>query len=284
LARHPKDLDKDKISTFIKDKVILITGAGGSIGSEISRQCEKFGAKELILLDHSEFNLYTISQEIQSAKCIMHSVVNKDRLRETFRLYKPDIVIHAAAYKHVPLVEENIYDDTNIFLNYLKTKDIKPPKKTRDIYFYLPNRMLNIYPTITLFSNLDLMNGQKRKQPFFFKSTNIRENKIFIDLGRGIGIDKRDSTLVVSKQKVAIKRFIKTSYDNNAKLSTQTLISNPNGTLNVVFMSNYRQFLVVDDTVYNSLYFQLFVLENYNKELFEPTMLTPLAKVYKLKI
>ena len=57
LARHPKDLDKKQIENFIKDKVVLITGAGGSIGSEISRQCKLFGAKQLILLDHSEFNL-----------------------------------------------------------------------------------------------------------------------------------------------------------------------------------------------------------------------------------
>ena len=56
LARHPKDLDKKQIENFIKDKIVLITGAGGSIGSEISRQCAKFGAKQLILLDHSEFN------------------------------------------------------------------------------------------------------------------------------------------------------------------------------------------------------------------------------------
>jgi UDP-N-acetyl-D-glucosamine 4,6-dehydratase len=110
LARHPKDLDKKVIKEFIFGKKVLITGAGGSIGSEISRQCANFGASELILLDHSEFNLYQIAEELAAfkPKLIMQSVVNKELLTKTFEKYKPEIVIHAAAYKHVPLVEENI--------------------------------------------------------------------------------------------------------------------------------------------------------------------------------
>ena len=123
LARHPKDLDKELISNFIKDKVVLITGAGGSIGSEISRQCAKFRAKRLILLDHSEFNLYTIAEELNSVKpvLVMQSVINRDFLDLTFDKYKPQIVIHAAAYKHVPLVEDNIPEA--ILNNIIGTKN-----------------------------------------------------------------------------------------------------------------------------------------------------------------
>ena len=123
LARHPKDLDKELISNFIKDKIVLITGAGGSIGSEISRQCAKFGAKKLILLDHSEFNLYTIAEELNSYKpvLVMQSVTNRDFLDLTFEKYKPQIVIHAAAYKHVPLVEDNIPEA--ILNNIIGTKN-----------------------------------------------------------------------------------------------------------------------------------------------------------------
>ena len=123
LARHPKDLDKQKIEKFIKDKVVLITGAGGSIGSEISRQCANFGAKELILLDHSEFNLYSIAEELSSfkPKLVMQSVANVEILNKTFEKYKPQIVIHAAAYKHVPLVEANISEA--IINNVIGTKN-----------------------------------------------------------------------------------------------------------------------------------------------------------------
>ena len=123
LARHPKDLDKSAIKKFIENKKVLITGAGGSIGSEISRQCANFGASELILLDHSEFNLYQIAEELCNfkPKLVMQSVVNKDLLDKTFEKYKPDIVIHAAAYKHVPLVEDNITEA--ILNNIIGTKN-----------------------------------------------------------------------------------------------------------------------------------------------------------------
>lgn len=124
LARHPKDLDKEKISEFINEKTVLVTGAGGSIGSEICRQCEKFGAKKLILLDHSEYNLYKIEEDLNSinAVSVMQSVVNRDFLDETFKVHNPDIVIHAAAYKHVPLVEANI--EEGILNNVIGTKNV----------------------------------------------------------------------------------------------------------------------------------------------------------------
>ncbi|WP_304621424.1 polysaccharide biosynthesis protein [Poseidonibacter ostreae] len=123
LARHPKDLDTNKIESFIKDKVVLITGAGGSIGSEISRQCKKFDAKQLILLDHSEYNLYQICEELSDFDVVpvMQTVRKIEYLESTFTKYKPDIVIHAAAYKHVPLVEDNILE--GISNNIIGTKN-----------------------------------------------------------------------------------------------------------------------------------------------------------------
>ncbi len=131
LARHPADLDKNKILTFVKDKIVLITGAGGSIGSELVRQCVLFEAKQIIVLDHSEFNLYQIEQEILGMQGkgfvinivpIMQNVVNIEDLNNTFKKYTPDIVIHAAAYKHVPLVEANISEA--IKNNVIGTKNI----------------------------------------------------------------------------------------------------------------------------------------------------------------
>ncbi|QSZ41448.1 NAD-dependent epimerase/dehydratase family protein [Sulfurimonas aquatica] len=124
LARNPKDLDKEKISSFIQGKIILVTGAGGSIGSEICRQCELYGAKKLILLDNSEYNLYSIEDEINNIEtvAIMQSVVDKDSLEQSFNLHKPELVIHAAAYKHVPLVEANA--NAAIVNNIIGSKNI----------------------------------------------------------------------------------------------------------------------------------------------------------------
>ena len=119
LARKPKDLDLVSIANFIVGKVVLITGAGGSIGSELCRQVKLFGAKQMILVDHSEFNLYQITEELNSSMVIpvMQSVRHKKSLEVIFKEYQPDIVIHAAAYKHVPLCESNIHEaiQNNVF-------------------------------------------------------------------------------------------------------------------------------------------------------------------------
>jgi len=122
------------------------------------------------------------------------------------------------------------FDDTNKFLEALKDPNLTLPKKTRDIYFYLPFRMLSIYPTIALFSNLDLMTGRQKKPPFL-----------------------------------------------NVQLVDMT------SNLNVIYMASYGSMLIVDDRTYDSLTIQLLVLENYDPKLFEPVMLTPYVKVYKLK-
>ena len=124
LLRKPKDLDNITIANFISAKTVLITGAGGSIGSELSRQVVAFGAKQIILLDHSEFNLYQISEELKEANIVsvMLSVKDREALDKIFMQYLPDVVIHAAAYKHVPLCEENI--DSAIENNVFGTKNV----------------------------------------------------------------------------------------------------------------------------------------------------------------
>lgn len=122
LARHPKDLDKDIIAGFIAGKRVLITGAGGSIGSEIARQCARFGAAGLTLIDHSEYNLYTIGEELPEAELDMFSVTDRRMLDEKMETFGPQIVIHAAAYKHVPLCEANA--EAAVTNNVLGTKNV----------------------------------------------------------------------------------------------------------------------------------------------------------------
>ena len=119
LARKPKDLDMISIANFISSKVVMITGAGGSIGSELSRQVAQFGAKQIVLVDHSEYNLYQISEDLVDFKIVsvLLSVKERDALDKVYKQYLPDVVIHAAAYKHVPLCEENIHSavENNVF-------------------------------------------------------------------------------------------------------------------------------------------------------------------------
>ena len=114
LSRTPQDIDRAKSAHFIKDKVLLITGAGGSIGSQIALQCLEFGAKQILLLDHSEYNLYKIGEQFAQRdrgdtpyELILKTVIDQESLRAVFEAFEIDILIHAAAYKHVHLVEEN---------------------------------------------------------------------------------------------------------------------------------------------------------------------------------
>lgn len=173
--------------------------------------------------------------------------------------------------------------DTNDFLSSLEL-DTNLPEKTRDIYFVLPHRMMSIYPTVELFSNIDLMTGLKGSQSFFYSTNRFKEESSYINLDRGVKLHKENGYIEMGSKKIAIKEYIKTVYDAQGKLHVQKNIVDPNGELYVIYMSNYPQFLVVDAKVYHSSYFQLFVLENYDPSYFEPTLLTPLLKVFKLKI
>jgi len=110
LGRDKVDLDNSGLQKLIKNKTILISGAGGSIGSELCRQIIKFNPKILVCLDISEIALYKIEQEFLNLKFqnniyVVADVKNKERLGEVFNQFKPEIVFHAAAYKHVPLME-----------------------------------------------------------------------------------------------------------------------------------------------------------------------------------
>ena len=110
LNRSPKSFDPKDVISLVKDKIIMITGGGGSIGSELTNQCFKFGAKKIIIVDSSEFNLYTIYgnySDNDNVIPILLNVTDKKRLKNIFIKYKPEIIIHAAAYKHVNMIEKN---------------------------------------------------------------------------------------------------------------------------------------------------------------------------------
>jgi dolichyl-diphosphooligosaccharide--protein glycosyltransferase/undecaprenyl-diphosphooligosaccharide--protein glycosyltransferase len=181
------------------------------------------------------------------------------------------------------MTKEYGFSDTNDFLLSLQT-DIKLPEKTRDIYFYLPYRMLDIYPTITLFSNLDLMNGEKKAQPFFYVSRNFKDDGAKLHLANGVYLDKQSMVLHLGNKQESIRRFVRTSYDEKMKLEVNEQQIDVSSNLSLVFMSNYNTFLLLDEQTYNSLFVQLMVLERFDEKFFEPVTLDPNVKVYKLKI
>jgi len=114
LGRDQVSLNWDHIATSIQAKRVLITGGGGSIGAELCRQVMRLQPQSLLVLDHSEFNLYKIEQEFRkvyptlSMQFILVNVTDTVAVQHIFRSFQPQIVFHAAAYKHVPLLEEQV--------------------------------------------------------------------------------------------------------------------------------------------------------------------------------
>ncbi len=113
LEREPIELDNKKINKEIKDKRILVTGAAGSIGSEIVRQLSHFSPRLIIIFDQAESPLYELEMELRdsfqfhSFEVVIGDMTNEARMNKIFADFKPDIVYHAAAYKHVPMMENN---------------------------------------------------------------------------------------------------------------------------------------------------------------------------------
>jgi FlaA1/EpsC-like NDP-sugar epimerase len=112
LGRDPVVLDGDGLKGWIAGQVVLITGAGGSIGSELCRQIARFGPRLLVMVESSEFALYQIEQEFSAARsgrvpiaAVAGDVRSAVRMAQVMRQYRPSVVLHAAAYKHVPLME-----------------------------------------------------------------------------------------------------------------------------------------------------------------------------------
>ncbi len=139
LGREPVDLNIGEISGYLKGKIVLVTGGGGSIGSELCRQIARFEPEFLLILDINENNAYTLQMELLrrypglNTKIIIASVRDKARLNSVFGKYRPQVVFHAAAHKHVPLMEDNPTEavKNNVFgtLNTAECSDVHKVEK-----------------------------------------------------------------------------------------------------------------------------------------------------------
>lgn len=178
LSRKEVMIDNKKIGNLIEGKVVLITGGGGSIGSELSRQIAKYKPKKLIIFDIYENNAYNIEQELirnypnLELHTIIGSVRDIDRLDNVFNEYKPDYVYHAAAHKHVPLMEispnESIKNNVLGTLNTVKIADKYKVKK-----FVLISSDKAVRPT-------NVMGATKRICEMIVQSYNQKSNTEFV--------------------------------------------------------------------------------------------------------
>src|SRR5919108_648580 len=126
LGREAVEVDMDAIASYLKDEVVLVTGAGGSIGAELCRQIVRAGPNRLVLVDHGETPLFEIERELVDERGfhavgpVLGDVKSEPKMRQLFETYRPAVVFHAAAYKHVPMMEANPLE--SVRNNVLATK------------------------------------------------------------------------------------------------------------------------------------------------------------------
>ncbi len=175
------------------------------------------------------------------------------------------------------------FKDPEDFLLSLEDAAFKLPKKSADVYFYLPYKMVGIFPTILKFENLNLKDGTSKTPPFVYYAPRFKETKDMLYLGQEIAMEKKNAVLHIGEHAVQAKRFVTLGYDQKGKLQKNEQLINPNSHLSIIFLQSYNAFLLLDDERYNSSFIQLFIFENYDKDLFEPVILSPFTKVYKIK-
>jgi len=130
LGREPVDLNLEEISGYLESKRVMVTGGGGSIGGELARQICRFGPKSLILLDHSENGLFHINLELErkwsgvkmEIELVVADIRDREKMDKIFKKYKPEVVFHAAAHKHVPMME--FHPDEAVMNNIIGTKNV----------------------------------------------------------------------------------------------------------------------------------------------------------------
>ena len=174
--------------------------------------------------------------------------------------------------------------DINKFLKSLEDKNFKLPQKTREVYYYFVPRMLDMLPNILKFSAIDITTGEEFYTPLAYVGYDIRmgEDGVSIIVGSECTLPSADPEyLIHDGEKMSINSYYHVGEVDGklVKLSKQV---DESSDLFVIFLPDYQRILVLDKRVFNSTFIQLFVLENYDKELFEPVSLTDSARIYRL--
>ena len=201
LGREPVTLDLDNICGYISGKVVLVTGGGGSIGSELCRQIAKFNPKQLLILDIYENNAYDLQQELKrhypmlNQKVLIASVRDMARMESIFSTYRPDVVFHAAAHKHVPLMEENPQEaiKNNVFgtLNVAECADKYGSKR-----FVLISTDKAVNPT-------NIMGATKRIAEMIIQGMDKVSNTEYVAVRFGNVLGSNGSVIPLFKKQIA---------------------------------------------------------------------------------
>lgn len=201
LGREAVQLDLDLIETFARDKTILVTGAGGSIGSEMCRQLCHFGPKLLVLVEQAENPLFYTERELRKefpavrVMPIVCNITDKARVDEIFETYKPQVVIHAAAHKHVPLMELNAGEAVKN--NILGTQIVADAAEQCDAgHFVMISTDKAVNPT-------SIMGSSKRIAEMYVQDLSRTSKTHFVTVRFGNVLDSDGSVVPIFKKQIA---------------------------------------------------------------------------------
>jgi FlaA1/EpsC-like NDP-sugar epimerase len=201
LGREPVSLDVDKIAGYLTDRKVLVTGAGGSIGSEISRQVARFAPEELILLGRGENSIFEIELELREAFPALRltpeigDIKDRVRINHIFEQHRPDVVFHAAAHKHVPLMER--CPDEAVKNNIIGTYNLADVARRYDTgTFVLISTDKAVNPT-------SIMGATKRVAEMIIQSMNKRMETHFVAVRFGNVLGSRGSVIPLFKRQIA---------------------------------------------------------------------------------
>jgi FlaA1/EpsC-like NDP-sugar epimerase len=206
LERDPINLDVWKIDQFIRGKSVLITGAAGSIGSELARQVAEYGPSKLLLLDVAESALHQLQLDLADSglkvdcEFILANIRNENRMRSLFALHKPEVVFHAAAYKHVPMMEQNPQEA--ILTNVMGTRlvaDLSHEYRVSRFVFISTDKAVN--PT-------SIMGASKRLAEMYIQSLNRFSDTTFVTTRFGNVMGSNGSVIPRFQQLISQRRPI----------------------------------------------------------------------------
>ena len=201
LGREPIKLDFSDISSYIENKVIMVTGGGGSIGSELCRQIVRFNPKELIIFDIYENNAYDLQNELLrkyenlNLKTLIGSVRDRKRLNSIFKEYRPQVVFHAAAHKHVPLMEDSPGEAIkNNILGTLNTAELASEYGVERFVLISTDKAVN--PT-------NVMGATKRMCEMVIQSIDKESDTEFVAVRFGNVLGSNGSVVPLFKKQIA---------------------------------------------------------------------------------
>ncbi len=201
LGREPVELDISAISETITGSTVMVTGAGGSIGSEICRQICKFNPSRMVLLGHSEYSIYNIDMELRPKYKdkieiipVIADVQDRNRMFEVMEKYKPDVVYHAAAHKHVPLMEGNPREavKNNIF----GTKNVAEAAETFSVKSFV------LVSTDKAVNPPNVMGATKRVAEMIIQNLAKESNTKFVAVRFGNVLGSRGSVIPLFKKQI----------------------------------------------------------------------------------